>query len=274
MSTGKEAAPPQSCRWCQDGVPRHQNAKDGPFYHYYGSLAQVLCGWSPSPAEPHAQPEPPPKCRTCGHTSADHSIARISDRYCMMSGCPCIQYNPLASASGAAEDARQRLLPEQVIKWKKKFAEWDDDDRISASKSERALESALHDLEHVSNQTAALERQLADTRGTVERRTDQAAKLLNALRAAEAKVEALTAALNIYIASHECIHGGPVRCAARVEAERALASVPEIQPDEAKCGAYVQHLSAGASYYPCALQKGHEGRHRAEGSVSVWISTG
>ena len=44
------------------------------------------------------------------------------------------------------------------------------------------------------------------------------------------------------------------------------ASPPVEQP---KCGAHVCHLIAGASWFPCALSKGHDGEHRAGGSCST-----
>ena len=46
------------------------------------------------------------------------------------------------------------------------------------------------------------------------------------------------------------------------EAERPVTP----QAAAAICGEYVQHLIAGASYYPCALPKGHDGGHRAGGT--------
>lgn len=40
-------------------------------------------------------------------------------------------------------------------------------------------------------------------------------------------------------------------------------------PPAEKCGEHVQDLIAGASYYECALPKGHSGGHRAEGECKV-----
>ena len=42
-------------------------------------------------------------------------------------------------------------------------------------------------------------------------------------------------------------------------------AVGVVRAGEEACREYVCHLIAGCSWYPCALPKGHEGGHRAEG---------
>lgn len=56
---------------------------------------------------------------------------------------------------------------------------------------------------------------------------------------------------------------GPISVESAAPGERAAPSSPTAP---APCGEVVTHLIAGASWYPCALPKGHEGGHRAAGS--------